>query len=458
MPKKGDLVELEVEYLLPGGKGAVKAGGMTYEVVDALPGDSVRVRVQRIKGNRIFAGVEEIVTESCPRIAPRCSHFGECGGCVWQDIRYGDQLRLKADFVRRCFEEVGLCGDTPLLEPVGCESPFFYRNKMEFSFGELAAAAEGSHRVALGLHIRGRYDRIFDLKGCFLQSESSNELVSAVRTWANEHGLPAYDLRRHEGLLRFLTVREGKRTGETMLGLTVSRAGFGGQDAMARQVMSGHPEVRSFVASVNEGRAQIAAGTEDLLIAGKRTIREMIGDVVFEISANSFFQTNSLQAAELCGVVAELADLGGRETVYDLYCGAGTFGLCLSGQAERVVGVEASEEAVSDAVQNARLNEASHCRFVCGEVENALPELGAESVPDVVVVDPPRAGLHNKVVRSLAELGARTLIYVSCNPQTMARNVRDLGAGGYVLDVLQPVDMFPHTCHVECVGRLRRPH
>lgn len=456
VPKKGDLVELEIGRLLAGGVGAAQDGRMTFQVFGVLPGDLVRARIRRIKGSRIVAEAEEIVREAFPRKQPRCSHFGVCGGCIWQNVPYPDQLRLKTGFVQQCFEEAGLPG-RPVREILGCESPFYYRNKMEFAFGGVAdPRRDGEGKVGLGLHIRGRYDRIFDLKECFLQSERSSPLVGAVRHWANEHALSAYDLRSHRGLLRFLMVREGKLTGETMVNLVVSEPGFSGQEAMAREIMAAHPQVTSFVLNVNAKKAQIAVGTQQIVVAGKPTIRERIGDLTLDLSANSFFQTNTLQAARLYDTVAALAELEGTETVYDLYCGAGSIALYLSGRARFVLGVEAAQEAVQDAAHNARLNGVRNCKFVRGEVETVLQGPRNEPPPQVVIVDPPRAGLHERAIRGLVDLAAPRIIYVSCNPESMARNVLALSVGGYALGALQPVDMFPHTHHVECVAVLDR--
>ena len=455
--RKGDIVELEIERLLPGGIGAVREGRMTYELRGALPGDVVRARIRRIKGSRILAETQDTISHAFPRVEPRCVHFGKCGGCTWQHIRYADQLRLKASFVKRCFEETVLLSGVHVGELLGCESPYFYRNKMEFSFGEVSGSNdEGQGNVGLGLHIRGKYDRIFNLTQCVLQSEGSNGLVEAVRRWANEHSLSAYDLRSHDGLLRFLMVREGKFTGESMVNLVVSQPGFCGQDEMAREMMEKHPQVTSFVLNVNDSKAQIATGKRQIVVAGKRTIREKIGDLMFDVSANSFFQTNTRQAGTLYDTVVELAELGGNEAAFDLYCGAGAIALHLSRHAKSILGVEVVEEAIRDARRNARLNAVSNCTFVRGEVEDVLADLRSRSTPEVVVVDPPRAGLHKRVIQALVGLSAPRIIYVSCNPESMARDVQALCIGRYRLEVLQPVDMFPHTHHVECVARLRR--
>ena len=456
--KKGEIVELQIEDLLLGGKGTVQEGLMTYELRDVLPGDVVRAKIRRIKGSRILADVQDFIHQGFPRIEPRCTHFGECGGCTWQHIRYADQLQLKETFVKRCLEKAGGFQDVPIGELRACEQAFFYRNKMEFSFGEIENTLEpDQRRVGLGLHIRGRYDKIFDLKQCFLQSESSNALVDLVRRWVNEHRLSAYHLRSHEGLLRFLMIREGKWTGESMVNLIVSQPGFDGQDVMAKEITDGQPEVKCFVLNVNSKKAQIAVGTKEIVVAGKRTIREKIGDLSFDISANSFFQTNTRQAAKLYDTVIELADLQGTETVYDLYCGAGAIALYLSKHVKSVLGVESVGDALQDARHNARLNAVGNCQFIQGEVEDLLPDLYTRwPSPDVIIVDPPRAGLHKKAIQGLIELGAPKIIYVSCNPESMAQNARALYIGGYVLEFVQPIDMFPHTYHVECVTRLRR--
>jgi 23S rRNA (uracil1939-C5)-methyltransferase len=330
---------------------------------------------------------------------------------------------------------------------VPAPEPYGYRNKMEFT-----VAGPGA---AVGLHAAERYDVVLDIERCLLQSEAMNRLLDEFRSQARMRGLSVWDPQSERGLLRFLTVREGRRTGEAMVNVVASAPDVAALVPVAEALKLRVPATASVLLNVNDKKASVAIGSEEHLLLGRDQITESLDGVTFQVSANSFFQTNTVQAERLFAIVAEACALEGRETVLDLYSGTGAISLLLARRAARVYGVELSAAAVADAVRNARANGIDNCTFLAGEVRHVLPALmhdGARA--EVVVADPPRAGFHPKALSALAALRPERLVYVSCNPATLARDVGDLARQGYRLQWVQPVDMFPQTPHIEAVARL----
>jgi 23S rRNA (uracil1939-C5)-methyltransferase len=358
---------------------------------------------------------------------------------------------------------------------IGAPDLYGYRNKMEFTVarasqqttprsGSEARAAtpeagEGRarERVIVGLHEADRYDSVLDVDRCLLQSEAMNALLDEARRFFVDHELSAYDQDSGEGLLRFLMLREGRRTGEAMTNIVTAAPAVSELAPLAERLRSRVPGTSSVVMNVNPKKASVAAGVEEHLLAGRDHIREQIGALGFQISANSFFQTNTVQAERLFGMVLDATELGGGETVVDLYAGTGAISLLLAQRCRWVYGVEVAQAAVDDAALNAAANGVTNCTFLAGEVRFVLPSLIARGVSaEVVVADPPRAGFHPKALHALVRLAPSRIVYVSCNPSTLARDVADLVRGGYCLRWVQPVDMFPHTPHIEAVARLDR--
>jgi 23S rRNA (uracil1939-C5)-methyltransferase len=386
-----------------------------------------------------------------------------CGGCRLQDFDYAAQLRHKERQVEECFAHLGRVSVTsrPIIP---APSLYHYRNKMEFSFGR---DAEG--RLTLGLHRRGYFDRPFDLERCHIATPVMSEIVAFVRERARAAGLSPYDTHRHEGLLRFLMIREGVRTGQVMVNLvaTEPHQEFG---RWAAELSERFPAVASVVLNLTRRKAQIAVGEEEHTLAGSSTITEVLDGITFEISSNSFFQTNTAQAERLLEVALDGLALTGRERVLDVYSGTGTFTLPVARRAAEAIGIESSEAAVADAERNAARNGITNARFWPGEAMETLRDrlgLGrrdqsTRGLPfdrpqiDAVLVDPPRAGLHEGVVSRLIHLGAPRLVYVSCNPSTLSRDLALLCESRYGVAWVQPVDMFPHTPHIECVAVLER--
>jgi len=450
--KRGDRVTVTIEALTPKGDGLTRCDGRDLIVPRTVPGDCVEVYLRRKRRGRFDGVADEYLEHGLPRRDPPCPHFGICGGCRWQDLEYAHQLQLKEQLVQQALAGRGL---TPGELHPALPSPqeFYYRNKMEFSFGSSRESG-----LELGLHMRGRYNRIFDLEACHLQSEVSNRVVDSFRRHCVARELPPYDLRSHEGLLRFLVVRETKQTGQTMVNLVVADYPSGPVDEVMEAVLDEIPEITTALVTLHTGKAQVAIGEEEFVIKGEGHMVERCGPLEYGISPASFFQTNTLQAERLYGLVEILAGPFDGKRVLDLYAGTGGISLQLARRAGTVVAVEQVAEAVADGRRNASRNGLENCELVALPAEVYLSELRpGEGGFQVVVVDPPRAGVHPKALRALAQLAPTTLVYVSCNPETFADDAALLVEEGYELEQVRPVDMFPHTPHCELAARLVRP-
>jgi 23S rRNA (uracil1939-C5)-methyltransferase len=444
-PRRGEILSLTIDDLAFGGEGVGRAGGYVVFVPGGLPGDRLRVRLVQAR-SRFGRGVIDAVEQPSPhRVEAPCPYFGRCGGCRLQHMAYPAQLAFKAKQVADALERIGGLTGVPVRPILGAEETLGYRNKMEFT---VARSANTRATTVIGLHEADRYDSVLDIERCLLQSEAMNALLAEARAFEQDSG---------EGLLRFLVLREGRHTGELMANVVTSAPAVSELAPLARRLSAREPGTTSVVMNVNPKKASVAVGVEEHLLGGRDHIRERMGGLTFQVSANSFFQTNTRQAERLFQLIIESAGLTGRETVYDLYSGTGAISLLLARRARWVYGIEVAQAAVDDAGVNAAANGITNCTFVCGEVRVVLPELIAKGVTaEVVVADPPRAGFHPKALHALITLGARRIVYVSCNPTTLARDLGELVRGGYRLEWVQPVDMFPHTPHIEAVARLER--
>jgi 23S rRNA (uracil1939-C5)-methyltransferase len=450
--KKKDILELDIIDLAFGGSSVAKVNGLVVLVKGGIPGDVVKAEITKKKSNFAEAKVLQIMKESELRTKPVCLHFGLCGGCSWQDLKYEEQLHFKTKHVKDSLTRIGNFSDPPVNDALGCEKIFYYRNKMEYAF-----LPDPDKKLVLGLHPRGRYDLVFDLEECFLQSQTANQIIDFVRQFVKERNLTVYHQKSQSGLLRYLVIKEGKNTGMTMVNLVTYQGDFPDGEEFSRKLCTNFPSVKSVVRNINSKIANVALGEEEKLLGGERIITEKLGNFTFEISSNSFFQTNPQQTERLYQIVLDMAGLEGKEEVLDLYCGNGTISLFLSPVAEKVVGVESVEESVQNAKRNAELNDIGNCEFICGEAKEILKRFETEKRTfPVVVVDPPRAGLHKDVIKSLLNLAPQKIIYVSCNPTTLARDLEIFCEKEYKLENVQPVDMFPHTYHIESVAKILR--
>jgi 23S rRNA (uracil1939-C5)-methyltransferase len=461
---EGTELELSIEKLAFGGKALGRVDGFVVFVEHALPGQRLRVRLTRKKAQYAEARVVRLLEESPAYSPPFCPHFSLCGGCHWQDLAYGEQLRWKMVQVQECLRHPVELAPGVVQPPVASPQTLYYRNKMEFAFAPRPwprSADSAAGAGALGLHAGASFDRIFNLEQCFLQSPQTPAMVAEVRRWCARSGLPAYNTRNHRGFWRFLVLREGKRTGQTLAHLITGDQGSpAAVEALAAFLQDRFPELTTMVHSRRRQKSQLAAGESSRTLWGPGYIEEQLCGLRLRISANSFFQTNTAAAEGLYAAISRLGEFSGRETVWDLYCGAGSIGLSLASQVRRVVGFELIPEAVSDAYDNARRNGLDNCRFLAGDLQERLREhlqVASQPRPEVVVTDPPRGGMHPQVVQALKELAPRRIIYVSCNPATLARDLALLH-GQYQLRTVQPFDLFPHTAHIECVACLERRH
>ena len=439
-PSRGDELELTVDALAHGGNGVARRDGYVVFVAGAIPGDRVRAVVGKAKKAYAEARAVEVLDPSPDRIPALADH----PGAPWQVLPYERQLEVKAEQVADALARIGRLEGFDQEPIVPAVQPWRYRNKLEYSFG---TGADGE--LVCGFHAPGRWDEIVGVTDNRLASERGNAVREQVLAWCRAQNLPAWDRRDHRGLLRNLVVREGRRTGEIQARLITS---------------PGRLDVESLIDAVDveglfwtqtEDLGETTAGGETTLLAGTPQLRERLLDLEFLISPEAFFQTNTEMAEQLYGLAVEYAGLRGHERVFDLYCGIGTIGLSLAARAREVVGVEIVESAVADALENARLNDVGNARFYAGDIRLAMRELVEQAGrPDVAIVDPPRAGLSQKVVRRIVEAAPKRIVYVSCNPTTLAPNAAQLVAAGYRLVKVRPVDMFPQTPHIECVALL----
>jgi 23S rRNA (uracil1939-C5)-methyltransferase len=448
--RQDDELDLRIESLAYGGNGVARLNGFVVFVRRGLPGDVVRARVTKVKRNHAEAVAVDVVEAGAPRVDAPCKHYPECGGCRFQDLAYEAQVEAKAGQVADALQRIGRIEDPPLEPIVPAESVFHYRNKLEYSF---TPTPEGP---ALGFHRAGRWDEVLDVRKCWLTTDLGNAIRDAAREWARAQRLQAYDQAEHTGFLRHLVVREGRNTGQALVQLVTAPGKLDADSFVA--ALDRFPEVRSIHWSVNDRPAEVT-NLPTQLLHGEDAIEEELCGLRFRVRPNVFLQTNTGMAERLYGIAREYAELTGEESVYDLYCGIGTIGLTLAADALTVWGLEVSEESVACALENADLNGISNAAFFAGEVGEVLDDLGERAgAPDVAVVDPPRAGLSGKALRRLARLEPKRIVYVSCNPTTLAGNVKDLaGEWGYRLERAQPVDMFPHTPHIETVALLTKP-
>jgi len=411
----------------------------------AVPGDRIRARIGKSKRSWAEAELIEVLEPSPDRIEPQAPH----PGAPWQVLPYERQLEEKQSQVTDALERIGGFESPPVEPIVPAVQQFRYRNKLEYSFGE-----DEEGELVLGFHRAGRWDVIDDVESDILASERIDEVREAVKAWCREEGLTAWDRDSGTGLLRNLVVREGRRTGQVQARVVTSP----GSEFRVSELAAATP-ADSFLWTRAEGVAETTHGGETKAVKGPAFLEEELSGLSFRISPDAFFQTNTEMAEVLYGAAVELAALTGRERVLDLFCGIGTIALVLGLDSAEVWGVELIEDAVADAIQNAKLNGVDNARFFAGDVRLVMRELLEKSgSPDVVVVDPPRAGLSQKVVRRIIEAEAQRIVYVSCNPTTLAPNARQLvDDGGYELRAVRPVDMFPQTPHIECVALLERP-
>ncbi len=458
--KRGGEYELNIDDLAFGGKGVARLDNYVIFVKDALPGDRVRARIAKRKKDFAEAYLQEILQPSLFRVEAPCRYFKWCGGCTWQNMRYQDQLQFKKKIVQDALKRIGDQESIAVHDVLPSPKDFGYRNKMEFSFSdrrwllpEELGQPDADRNFALGLHVPGTFDKILHIDHCLLQSDIANEILRFVAQWLRKKGLQPYGIRSHEGFLRFLIIRQSAFNGEIMVNIVTGYEDVDVLKPLAVELQQRFPQIVSVVNNINTRLAQIAVGEKEYVLAGRSYIQDKIGDFIFNISANSFFQTNTRQAERLYEITLEYAETDKKALVWDLYAGTGTISLFLARKAKEVIGFEVVESAVADAWQNAREHGVHNVRFVQGDLLKTMSAV--EPRPDVIVTDPPRSGMHEKVLRLINDMRPKRMVYVSCNPTTLARDLKILSER-FEVEEVQPVDMFPQTYHIETVVKLKR--
>lgn len=464
MLKRGTEITVEVEKFADRGKSIARVDGYVVFIPGGVPGDRLRVRVGKAKRKYAEAYPIEVLEPSRDRILPECPYFGTCGGCKWQHVSYEAQLEAKRRSVQEALEHHGGFEGIVVLPTIGSDETYGYRNKMEFSFSaerwlttaEIESGEIFDTSFALGLHAPGSFNKVVDIEECHLHPKVGNRLLNGIRDFVLENGWLPWHIRNHTGYLRHLVLRFAHATDDLMVNLVTSGDDANRMEQLGTYLQESFPEVTTFVNTINTTVAQTAFGEETKIIFGSGVITERIGNQQFEIASNAFFQTNTSQAEKLFEIGAEYAELKPDDLVYDLYSGAGTISLFIADKVRHVVGIELIEEAVENARRNARANGVDNVTFVTGDMmrifnEELIEEYGR---PDVLIVDPPRAGLHPKVVKQIGHLRPERFVYISCNPLTQAKDLEMLKET-YSIESVQPVDLFPHTYHVENVVKLR---
>lgn len=429
----------------------------------AVPGDVVNVRVIGKKKSFYEAEVIEVVTPSPQRVTPFCAHFGECGGCKWQQMDYAEQLRNKHQMVIDAFERIGKIEVGEVLPIQGCDENRFYRNRMDYAFSNKRWLSKTEMDIedkgelnALGFHIPGRFDKVLNIDKCWLQDDMANNIRNAVRNYTISKGYTFFDLREQHGLMRGLIIRNST-VGEWMVIVMFHGNDTDAMDDVMGFIEASFPQITSLLYVINNKRNDTIYDQDVLVWKGKDHMLEKLGNLTFKVRPKSFFQTNTRQAETLYNIAVNFAGLTGNEVVYDLYTGTGTIANYVAGTAKKVVGIEYIEQAIDDARENAAFNNITNTVFYAGDMKDVLNDafIAKNGTPDLIITDPPRAGMHADVVKKICEIGARRVVYVSCNAATQARDL-DLMRDTYRVVKIQPVDMFPHTAHVENVALLEK--
>lgn len=462
--KKYTLENISVSAYAAEGKSLARIDGKVLFIEGAVPGDVVDVFVTKDKKDWAEGKVTTIKKYSQDRVKPFCIHFGICGGCKWQMLPYEKQLEYKEQEVRDVFKRIGKIGDVPVLPILGSEKTIHYRNKLEFTFSnkkylpaeELKALGENEWPGgALGYHVPRLYDKIIDITECWLMDEVNNKVRNLVRDFAQANNYSYYDIKEHKGFLRNIILRY-TTTEELMVNIIFGEDDVKKRETLCQFLLENIPEITTLLYTINPKWNDSIYDLNPQIVSGRGFVIEKLEEFEFKISPKSFFQTNTTQAEVLYNVVKNFADLKGHEIIYDLYCGTGSIGIFLSKSVKKIIGVDVIEDAIKDAQENTALNNLKDTFFYAGDVIEICNDefFTTHGKPDVVIIDPPRAGLHAKLIQKLIEIAPPKMVYVSCNVATQARDLQLLSET-FIVEKLQPVDMFPHTHHIECVALLK---
>jgi 23S rRNA (uracil1939-C5)-methyltransferase len=456
--KRGSICELEIEDLAFGGSGIAKQDGFPIFVDRCLPGDFVSVKIVKKKKSWAQGRLVRIIRASSDREEGKCRHCNYCGGCRWQNLPYHLQLEYKKRHVKESLEHIGKLKEVLVKDVIPADPIYGYRNKMEFSCSSKRWLLP--HELAdesiikdfgIGLHVPGAFDKVIDIEQCEIMPGLGNRILEDVRAFIKNSHLPAYDLRTHEGFWRFLMLRHSLALDNWMVNIVSSYKDTEAVLPLSDLLTEKYPSIASIMYNITDSLSGVSTGKEEICLHGQDHIIEQLGDFRFRISANSFFQTNTGACEKLYTKVEDYAALTGNQTVMDLYSGTGTIPIWLSKKAKQVLGIEIVKSAVLNAKQNLSLNGVENCEFLEGDIKDILPAL--KQTPDVMIIDPPRVGMHKDVVGQILRTSPERIVYVSCNPATLARDLEMLSSGYKTIEV-QPIDMFPHTSHIESVALL----
>lgn len=449
--RKGQEITVTIDNLDSEGRGIGRCEGLAVFVPETLPGEQVKARVTLVKKNFAVAALLSIGKASPDRVEPACPVYELCGGCQLQHLSYEGELQMKTQQVRDALKRIGHLDDVKVLPTLANVQPLYYRNKMQ------VPVADGKGSLRIGCFAKGTH-RVIDVEDCCIQRRENNRIAAVARQWMTRYHIPAYDEDRRTGLVRHIMGRVGVHTGEIMVCLvTAAEERVPHRKELVQMLQAAIPGLTSVVQNVNKRSTNVILGEKTYLVYGKETIQDKIGNLTFHISAQSFFQVNSEQVEVLYNKALEFADLRGTETVVDLYCGTGTITLFLAQKARLAVGIEIVPSAIRDAKKNARANHLANAEFLLGDAAVEMPRLVKDGLrPDVVVVDPPRAGCEARVLDAIARVRPEKVVYVSCNPATLARDLAYLKERGFAIAKVQPVDMFSRTHHVETVCLLSK--
>lgn len=450
MMKKGEIYPVKIEDIGHKGEGIGRIEGFTVFVDEGVPGDELEVRIEMVKKNYAIGKMTKIILSSKDRIKPICPIAEICGGCQIQHIDYPAQLQLKTNKVKANMQRIGKLDNVRIHETIGMNEPYQYRNKAQFPVGTMDGKA------IVGFYKKGTHE-IVNMSSCYIQHEVNDKIVHVMKEYIDKYQVSTYDEATGRGLIRHILTKIGFATKEIMVVLVTNGRVLPHKEELIQRLISEIPAVKSIVQNINNKKANTILGKECITLYGKDMIVDKIGDLKFNISPLSFFQVNPMQTKVLYEKALEYADLTGSETVYDIYCGIGTISLFLAKNAKKVYGIEIVEAAIEDAKENAKINHIQNVEFFAGAAEDIVPKLYAKELQaDVVVVDPPRKGCDEKVLDTIVKMQPERVVYVSCNPSTLARDLKYLNERGYQTIEVQPVDMFPHTAHVECVVRIQK--
>ncbi|RIL39206.1 23S rRNA (uracil(1939)-C(5))-methyltransferase RlmD [Staphylococcus equorum] len=448
--QKNEIIEGKVIDLTHEGHGVVKLDRYPIFVPNALINETIEFKVIKVKKNFAIGKLLEIKKESEERVEPPCVYYHKCGGCQLQHMTYQAQLNMKKEQVVNLFHRKADFKDTIIHDTIGMDNPWFYRNKSQVPVGK-----NNENKVITGFYRQRSHD-IIDMDECLIQDNMHQDVLNQLKLWFNELNISIYNERKKQGLMRHVVIRTGHHSRELMVVFVTNGKKFKQSDVLTEKLVAAFPEIVSVKHNVNDTHSNVIMGETSYMLYGKDEIQDTLSDVTFKISDQSFYQINSIQTEKLYQRAIEYAELKGEETILDTYCGIGTIGLYMAPKAQHVYGVEIVPEAIADAKQNATLNQFENTTFVCGKAEEVILKWKAQGIkPDVVMVDPPRKGCDETFLETLLELNPRKIVYISCNPSTQQRDAQQL-AQRYKLTQITPVDMFPHTTHVETVAQFER--